>query len=468
MNNTIYFLLLGILFPLWTWSTNFTSVQDGPWNDPATWGGTGIPNVTSSSAWPGDNVVINHAVSYDGSLTTDKMSSIAINGSLAISGDLNLANGNTSTFILDPGAQLSAGDITVSACCNTITWRGTVIADNLMTITGAGLTTDGATVQLSEDLYLAGGINFLSTDTQWSIRSFSRPDGNVTFRGGTLLASQNFTIPGGGGMLLDGVAVTVAGHTALHATLNLDGRTTFDANSLALTGGATVQGVGVGGIISFTSVSIPNGTAINCVNNSCNYGGGTAPPVPLDLRNGAQALPVKLLYFRGQNSAAGALLTWATASEADNDYFLLEHGTDGRHFTTAGRLPGQGNTAQRHQYNFTHQQARPGANYYRLRQFDFDGSREQLGVVRVEIAANGIGATSVYPNPARAGRSVALRSASDLGGATVYLYSGGGRRWALPVNDQSVALPTDLPSGLYYLQVPAIGNGAAFPLQVTK
>jgi hypothetical protein len=68
------------------------------------------------------------------------------------------------------------------------------------------------------------------------------------------------------------------------------------------------------------------------------------------------------------------LLTWTTATEINNDYFEVQHATDGNDFTTIGYESGRGNTAEPVDYRYMHYHPPAGLNYYRLRQVDYDES----------------------------------------------------------------------------------------------
>ena len=47
---------------------------------------------------------------------------------------------------------------------------------------------------------------------------------------------------------------------------------------------------------------------------------------------------------------------------------LIEHATDGRHFTEIGKITGAGNSTTIQHYSFKHEQPVNGTNYYRLKQ----------------------------------------------------------------------------------------------------
>jgi hypothetical protein len=85
-------------------------------------------------------------------------------------------------------------------------------------------------------------------------------------------------------------------------------------------------------------------------------------------------LPVEFSYFEARLEGARAVLEWATASEQDNSHFIVEHSLDGISFEGIGRVEGAGTTIAPQYYRLEHGAPRPGFNYYRLRQVDYDGS----------------------------------------------------------------------------------------------
>lgn len=111
-------------------------------------------------------------------------------------------------------------------------------------------------------------------------------------------------------------------------------------------------------------------------------------------------LPVELLFFNGTEQNGEVLLRWQTASEENNDYFQMEHSTDGSHFQPIGKVAGRGTTASPNNYSFRHTRPSKGANYYRFKQVDFDGKFSYSPIVHVEIGLDAL--IEAYPNPTTA------------------------------------------------------------------
>jgi hypothetical protein len=88
----------------------------------------------------------------------------------------------------------------------------------------------------------------------------------------------------------------------------------------------------------------------------------------------AAVLPVTLSSLAIQKQTNSVILKWQTASELNNDYFVVQHAVDGVNFSEIGKIKGTGNSNATTNYNFTHRNPSNGTNYYRLKQVDFDGN----------------------------------------------------------------------------------------------
>jgi hypothetical protein len=113
-------------------------------------------------------------------------------------------------------------------------------------------------------------------------------------------------------------------------------------------------------------------------------------------------LPVELVSFTGKEQDGEVLLNWQTASEQNNDYFLIEHSIDAKSFESIGEVAGAGTVNTTQNYAFTHRNPAYPNNYYRLKQVDFDGAFEYSDVILVRM--NGVFEPkqldfTMYPNP---------------------------------------------------------------------
>jgi hypothetical protein len=113
------------------------------------------------------------------------------------------------------------------------------------------------------------------------------------------------------------------------------------------------------------------------------------------------ALPVEMIYFNGVAEEGSVQLTWATATEINNDYFPVQKSVDFVEFEVIGKVGGNGTTNERQEYSFEDRNPFAGINYYRLQQVDFDGAFEysEIIVVQVEQLNDGPISVNLYPNP---------------------------------------------------------------------
>ena len=102
--------------------------------------------------------------------------------------------------------------------------------------------------------------------------------------------------------------------------------------------------------------------------------------------NKANPLPVKLLYFRSKNSDIKAnKLEWATATEINCHGFEIERASQNGKFKTIAFIPSaaiNGSSSQKLQYTFIDSFLMNGANFYRLKQLDFDGVHAYSNIVK--------------------------------------------------------------------------------------
>lgn len=113
-------------------------------------------------------------------------------------------------------------------------------------------------------------------------------------------------------------------------------------------------------------------------------------------------LPVELLDFNANCQTDAVTLSWTTASEINNDHFIVERRSqDGNNWTKIVSVPGAGNSNQVNHYSAEDKQPFEGINYYRLKQIDFNGETTTFAPVQVNCVANQETATAIklYPNP---------------------------------------------------------------------
>ena len=116
-----------------------------------------------------------------------------------------------------------------------------------------------------------------------------------------------------------------------------------------------------------------------------------------DLFTTCNLLPVTLLSFEVELRSGQIEVKWTTAAEHQNDYFQIEHSSDGLEFNNVGIVQGAGDSDALNHYTFFQSNILPGIHYYRLKQVDVDGqfSYSPIRTVQYDNPQDFI----LYPNP---------------------------------------------------------------------
>lgn len=109
-------------------------------------------------------------------------------------------------------------------------------------------------------------------------------------------------------------------------------------------------------------------------------------------------LPVEFVDFEGNYNAGQVDLFWLTATELNNDYFVVERSLDLMSFESVGFVSGAGNSSNTLHYNTTDYEPYQGVTYYRLKQVDFDGVLNYSNTISIDVES-GVVKMAVYPNP---------------------------------------------------------------------
>lgn len=112
--------------------------------------------------------------------------------------------------------------------------------------------------------------------------------------------------------------------------------------------------------------------------------------------NTSVPLPVTWKSFDVKRKDGVVSANWITASETNNDYFVLQRSNDGETFTDVSRIKGSGNTTYDTEYT-SEDKTDPFSNvYYRVKQVDYDGKFDYTEVKYIK-GKNMADDISVYP-----------------------------------------------------------------------
>ena len=172
------------------------------------------------------------------------------------------------------------------------------------------------------------------------------------------------------------------------------------------------------------------------------------------------AAPVKFIDFNVKDAGSSILLTWQTATEQNSDYFSIEKSSDGLSFTSIGIVKAAGNSENILSYSYIDRSPSDGNTYYRIVEYDKDGSTTITPIKSVDVNNNDL---IVMPNPSAGNFTVTGKTTAN---AQVYIYvinSLGQQVYEILSSTaqeyftQSINI-SNLPSGVYYLQVQSADN----------
>ena len=219
-----------------------------------------------------------------------------------------------------------------------------------------------------------------------------------TISGGSWLVSGNWSptgLPGNGDTIiitgavnlpfqdndisLNGVRIILK--TGAYFTLNKKCDLTLDGNSaLIIESGATIEGT--------------HGNSVAIIGSSGNLVGNGSFSGPRAANEGGwnagstSPLPVALVSFLSETFENRVELEWKTASELNNDYFIVERKLQSE-WEAIGQVTGNGTTNEVHFYQYSDYTADLSVSaYYRLRQIDYDGNEDVSHVIQSEVIVN--------------------------------------------------------------------------------
>lgn len=159
----------------------------------------------------------------------------------------------------------------------------------------------------------------------------------------------------------------------------------------------------------------PTGTGLAIGTGFTNYS-----PITFGTKTNSNPLPVSLLDFTAVCTANGVEVQWTTATETNNDYFIVERSQDAISWQTVTTVQGAGNSNSSLNYQVLDAQPYGGTSFYRLRQVDYNGQSETFNAVAVRCN-EGQPSVSFYPNPFTSGLSIDMVNiGSDKATLTVY------------------------------------------------
>jgi hypothetical protein len=393
----------------------YTSINAGNWNDVVNvWSTNGgvtpcgcNPGPTSS----GNDIIINDAITMNFAVTINGGSNISVLASGKVNGaqDLTIANGSADFF-----SSSTLGTVVINNGSMILYTGAVVTTGNLQVQAGGTLTLDGAQLNSGQTRVFAGGtLNLINAARYRCVTSNFRNNGTINISSDCCIATNgNFQNNAGG--VVNGNGVIDSG-----GNLNNSGVWSINVDWCA-------NGAGLG---------LPNPENCGAVGIVC----------------GAIVLPVELVNFSAEVvNENNAVINWETASEHNNDYFLLFKSTDGVNWVEVDKVLGAGNSTEHLYYQSIDYKLKEGVTYFKLLQFDFDARINESEIISIDNKNTDI---TIYPNPVRIGDNITISLGNEVT-ELVILNQNGGMVFSQDIENQStVVISTiEMHPGMYFVQ----------------
>ncbi len=177
------------------------------------------------------------------------------------------------------------------------------------------------------------------------------------------------------------------------------------------------------------------------------------------------ALPVELLYFRAYSlvNTDDVAIEWASVSEKNNAYYMIERSVNNEVFDETGTVKGQLNSNKLNNYQFIDEDALTYAItmgvqtlYYRLVQYDLSGEKSHSEAVAVhigELYPSAHPEINVFPNPANDRVTIKATNGITIKYLSIYDITGKKMYEAQPNKTEAQMEVGHLPQGLYFIEI---------------
>ena len=196
--------------------------------------------------------------------------------------------------------------------------------------------------------------------------------------------------------------------------------------------------------------SSDNGSEVSATTNDNNL-----TEVTVALAGTNKTLPVSLLNFEAVCDGDIVLLQWKTASEINNNYFIIEKSIDDFQYEEIARIAGSGNSNNLKQYEIIDNNNEAPITYYRLKQVDFDGISKTYDPIVSECGAQKLQINFSVVNPAIEKLQIFVNESLNTN-IIIRIYDAEGREVInsqLASNQQQWQIPIAMLSkGMYYIQ----------------
>jgi hypothetical protein len=163
----------------------------------------------------------------------------------------------------------------------------------------------------------------------------------------------------------------------------------------------------------------------------------------------AGIVPVELTSFTASAANESVTLKWETATETNNRGFEVERSIDNFKFAPVGFVAGKGTTIEKSSYTFVDKSITSENYYYRLKQYDFNGTYSYSDIIEVSnIHPSSFSISQNYPNPFNPATSIKFGLPVDSK-VTITVYNSIGEIVSTPIRNS-------FPAGTHYINIDAV------------
>lgn len=378
MKLTFTFLLVFMGINL-LYATNYYTSSDGNINTAAKWvGNSKPPGGCSTSNAAGDSIFIsdNMTISCTQYQLNNAVIIIKSTGSLTVTGAF--APNNGAKLIIESGGSLvTTGDLIMGSDGQFISTGGSVVI-------GGNFETRGTVNILESSDFTVKGMFGGTSNTVLNI------DGVVNADGGFRIYSSSINVGETGVLNVKTNNVTFG-----NASLNNNGYIYIeDATSITDWNGSSnndCDGSLGTGVIGFGNAALCGTICGSGASGSGYCFDNSPPPSPM--------LPVTWLTVQALDKMGSVEVFWSTASEENNNYFVIERSLDGESWLSIGSVDGAGTSSRITNYSFLDNETVSVLTYYRIKQVDFDGQFDYSKIVVFIPGSQSLYTEGLYPNP---------------------------------------------------------------------
>jgi hypothetical protein len=126
--------------------------------------------------------------------------------------------------------------------------------------------------------------------------------------------------------------------------------------------------------------------------------------------NDVVVLESNWVTVNGENKGSDNHINWSVANEKPNARYIIEYAANAVNFTAIGSMAGKGNPSSANTYNFIHFNISSSLSYYRIKQWNADGSYFYSPVIRIISKPRFVNDLRISSNPVVANASLLFNS----------------------------------------------------------